>query len=159
MVNLTKRCTILVSLIAFLKTSMSTSIMNDVHIAKGELNPPTVFNRSSLNDNLTKVNGNAGKLFNSVATIPKGHNEENVLDINRLPPDNNEIIGRSLLDLSGISDIDNVETILGDTVADAFLMNSWDDTEIRYRKFSLMSKWTSEVCTVPKYYQLPLFVL
>ena len=149
MVNLTKRCTLLVSLFAFMKTRMSTSIMNDVHIAKGELNPPTVFNRSSSNGNLTKDNGNGGDLFHSDAKIPKGHNEKNVLNINRPPADNNEIIGSSLLDLSGISDIDNIETILGDTVADAFLMNSWDDTEIRYGKLSLMFKLSPEICNIP----------
>ena len=146
--NLTKRYTILVSLIAFMKSITSTSIMNNVHIAKGELNPPTVFNRSSSNSNLTKDEGQLGYVLDSNELIPNGHDKENVPDINRPLPKNNEIIGSSLLDLSGISDVDNVETILGDTVADAFLMNSWDDAEIRYGKFSVISKWPSKAYSV-----------
>ena len=118
-----------------MKSRKSTSIMNDVKIGKAELNPPTVFNRSSPNGTFSGLKDSKGDLFHSEGLLHKIKSSTNSPDINLIPNDNTEIIGSTLLELSGISKIDNAETILGDTVADAFLMNSWDDTEIRYSSF------------------------
>ena len=92
--------------------------MNDVRIGNNELRPPTVFNMS--------VPG----VFN-ITTRTNVSAPNRKIQRHSFATKDNTIIGITTLDLSGYSQIDNAETILGDTVADAFLMNSWDDTEIR----------------------------
>ena len=110
-----------------IKNGKFTSIMNDVVIKENELRPPTLLNNTFI-VNKTKVNQSQGSKLEFLKpttlglSIPLKHNRSQI---------DNEIIGSTKLDLSGMSKMDNMETLLGNTVADAFLMNSWDDTEIR----------------------------
>ena len=110
-----------------IKNGKFTSIMNDVVIKENELRPPTLLNNTFI-VNKTDANQSQGsklefpKPTTLGLSIPLKHNRSQT---------DNEIIGSTKLDLSGMSKMDNMETLLGNTVADAFLMNSWDDTEIR----------------------------
>merc|ERR1712136_308476 len=83
---------------------------------------------------VTFQNGNLTSIMNDV------HIKENELRPPTLglaiPIKNNhsqnddDVIGSTTIDLPGLTKMTNEETLLGNTVADAFLMNSWDDTEI-----------------------------
>ena len=109
------------------KDGKFTSIMNDVVIKENELRPPTLLNHT-FDANKTEVSQSDGNKLEFLKpttlglSIPLKHNRSQ---------NDNEVIGSTKLDLSGIYKLDNTETLLGNTVADAFLMNSWDDTEIR----------------------------
>ena len=59
-----------------------------------------------------------------------GTTQKNILDVNAILT-HDDIIGQTTVELSGQPKMDVEETMLGDTVADAFLMSSWDDIEIR----------------------------
>ena len=130
---------LLFCLIVLIENGKATSIMNDVKIGNNELKPPTVFNTTNTRVNATANNNKSIEMLMDMDTPPttphvvtsKGH-DGNYLHWHGFPSNQNEIIGSTLMDLSGLSQVDNTETMLGDTVADAFLMNSWDDTEIRY---------------------------
>ena len=113
-----------------LKHGKLTSIMNDVHIKENELRPPTALNHT-FNVNETKDNQNLGSEFEPTIVIPTKHLSNGHVDNDKPLLSYEDIIGSTTLDLSGASIFANEETLLGNTVADAFLMNSWDDTEIR----------------------------
>lgn len=116
-----------------LKHGKLTSIMNDVHIKENELRPPTALNSTS-NVNGTKDNQTLGKVFEPKFVVPTKHLVKHHSDTDHLQTVD-YAIGSTTLNLTGTSKIDNTETLLGNTVADAFLMNSWDDTEIRCNFF------------------------
>ena len=59
-----------------------------------------------------------------------GTTQKNILDVNSILT-HDDVIGQTTVELSGQPKMDVEETMLGDTVADAFLMSSWDDIEIR----------------------------
>ena len=141
-------------LFLMVKKGGSTSIMNDVAIGKNELQPPTVFNYSSSGVASMTQNGVPNKESNkpdinssdvgSMAQNGKqnedikesdinmnlGTTQKNILDVDTILT-HDDIIGQTTVELSGQPKMDVEETMLGDTVADAFLMSSWDDIEIR----------------------------
>ena len=104
-----------------------TSIMNDVHIKENELRPPTLLNQTS---NVDKINTNE-LLGDTVGLMKPTTSGLEILIKNNHSQIDNDVIGSTTLDLPGLTKMANEETLLGNTVADAFLMNSWDDTEIR----------------------------
>ena len=104
-----------------------TSIMNDVHIKENELRPPTLLNQTS---NVDKINTN--ETLGDTVELVKPTTLGLAIPIkNNHSQNDNDVIGSTTLDLPGLTKMANEETLLGNTVADAFLMNSWDDTEIR----------------------------
>ena len=138
MLRLTEKCVKFLVFMVLMEDAKTTSIMNDVVIGKNELIPPTL--RNSSTEPAKTESKDAEKvqdLEESNFLIPIKHDFQNLHGINS-QTNVDEVIGRTLVDLSGYVPIDNAETILGDTVADAFLMNSWDDTEIRYQPISVI---------------------
>jgi len=111
-----------------------TSIMNDVHIKENELRPPTLLNQTSnvdkinTNETLGDTVGSAKPTTLGLAIPIKNNHSQN----------DNDVIGSTTIDLPGLTKMTNEETLLGNTVADAFLMNSWDDTEISVMNSSLV---------------------
>ena len=123
-----KLCLLVFRLITFIELSKTNSIINNVKLHNIELRPPTLQNLSTAASDDTS--NNKVKFPAPNYGIP---NETSKTDSNwhSFLPNSETIIGNTATTLTGVTEIDNVETLLGDTVADAFLMNSWDDTEIR----------------------------
>ena len=123
-----KRCLLIFCVTTLIEFSKTNSTTNEVKIHNIELRPPTLLNltRASSDDTTNK------KLEFQAPTYGKPNEAgERGANWHSFPLNVDEIIGSTATTLTGVTKIDNVETLLGDTVADAFLMNSWDDTEIR----------------------------
>ena len=120
----------------------STSILDGVKIKDNELRPPTLTNMTTKAENQTD-NGGSDKYQPSLANStqfgkfvnqPDYENGGQQDDSSVHLMSNGIIVGRVGMDLPGLTqENDNLETLLGYTIADAFLMNSWEDTQVRYR--------------------------
>ena len=108
--------------------SSDVGSMTENEEANTEPNKPDI--NSSDVGTMTKNGIQNDEINESDMNINLGTTQKNILDVNAILT-HDDIIGQTTVELSGQPKMDVEETMLGDTVADAFLMSSWDDIEIR----------------------------
>ena len=108
--------------------SSDVGSMADNEVGRKQPNKPDI--HSSDVGSMTQNGKQNEDIIESDINMNLGTTQKNILDVNAILT-HDDVIGQTTVELSGQPKMDVEETMLGDTVADAFLMSSWDDIEIR----------------------------